>query len=416
MTNRLGTALAVSVAVGVAAGLSPFHEALSSFHAPIHHPHGRAFGIIRPQPPVSVIGPQGFRPETLKMVSGTIGWAWSLHHLWWTQDGGRQWVNVTPSGLPKSGLYGVFSVGGLVVGGLSGNRAWVGAEDEGSASDPGPNYPIWYTNTHGRTWHRVPVPDSHVMGRIIFLTPRVGWLSAEMAGAAGSETMVIEATHNGGRTWYTLPSSITPAMVESGRLPPVRAHAIPFFGDKAMTWSTPATGWITGTQGGKPLLLRSNDGGRRWFPRPISHRAGQHLSFISSPEFFGGHDGVMAVTVTTSGAQAVYRTRDGGRKWIEGSTLPASIQQVDFGSYRDGLALGTTSNAHGVITTAVLYRTPDSGRRWFRLNPSGLPLRQNVSLDMISGQVGFALTSDPAAPLWKTTTGGTSWEPVPVLR
>jgi photosystem II stability/assembly factor-like uncharacterized protein len=254
------------------------------------------------------------------------------------------------------------------------------------------------------------------MGRIIFLTPRVGWLSAEMAGAAGSETMVIEATHNGGRTWYTLPSSITPAMVESGRLPPVRAHAIPFFGDKAMTWSTPATGWITGTQGGKPLLLRSNDGGRRWFPRPISHRAGQHLSFISSPRFFGAHDGVMAVTVTTSGAQAVYRTRDGGRQWIEGSTLPASIQQVDFGSYRDGLALGTTSNAHGVITTAVLYRTPDSGRRWFRLNPSGLPLRQNVSLDMISGQVGFALTSDPAAPLWKTTTGGTSWEPVPVRR
>jgi hypothetical protein len=87
----LGLAVTLVVTGGLDASPGPVFASSTSTHHLIP-----VSAAVSPQKSVSIVGPRGFRPYAVEMVSTTTGWAWSRHHLWWTQDGGRHWTNVTP--------------------------------------------------------------------------------------------------------------------------------------------------------------------------------------------------------------------------------------------------------------------------------------------------------------------------------
>jgi len=353
--------------------------------------------------PPSLQAVAGFSPDTLDMVSSTSGWAVTTDHVWWTDDGGARWANVTPRGVPSGSILSVEALGGAA--------AWVAvkmtAQDSGAAS-------MFVTSSHGQTWRQVAVPQS--AGGIDFLgmlSPARGFVATEVDGAAGSESIVLEATRDGGRSWTTLAGSISPSEVSTGDKPQ-SDHPIPFGGDKTgMGWTTMTDGWITGGIAGaaheNAVVLRTTNGGADWYRVTLSQASGAP-DLALAPTFFGTQAGIMPVEVDGF-SLSFYRTSNGGSTWTAGARLPweqsVAPSLWSFANAADGLVLMQPGAAAG-SASAALYRTDTAGASWEEMS-TNLPLTHVVALDAVTPSVAWAATSGSIPGIWKTTDGGAVW-------
>ncbi len=359
--------------------------------------------------PPSSTAPRGpFNLQSIDMVSPSVGWARNQDAVWWTQDGGRHWSVETPSPLPRDAT--------LTVQVVSKNVAWVAVATNLTQKPP---LPDWATTTHGAHWNRTTSPP-HNDG-IAFITAisgRVAWMATDLAGASGTESMVLDATVDGGKTWTTLPSSVTSQMMAQPDEHPKSAHPIPVFGDKSgVAFASPQEGFITGGQTGQTaesaMLWRTSDGGNKWLRVPLAARAGTVLNWTFVPTFFNPRDGVMAVEANNT-ELATYATHDGGRTWTAGTLLPFTTQLGgplwSFATMDFGLYLAKTTNVQGSITGATLYETANGGRSWRPLSAHSLPLRQVKALDDVSSTTAFAVTQTGGrSVVWETQDGGHTW-------
>ena len=169
--------------------------------------------------------------DSLQMVSPRIGWA-----LRWTSnpgslapsslvparttDGGRTWVDVTPSTArvaPNSGS-------DLFV--LDADRAWVGVGTT-----------LYSTSNGGASWTRLATFDH--LGSLDFVNAQDGWDMEDLGAAMGQDAVAIYRTTDGGRRWYLV--ARTPSLVGSG----VSLGGLITNCDKnGIVFATPRDGWI----------------------------------------------------------------------------------------------------------------------------------------------------------------------------
>ncbi len=350
-----------------------------------------------------------FNPQSIDMVSPSVGWAWSQDAVWWTRDGGRHWIVETPTTLPHDST--------LTVQVVSQNVAWVAVANN---LTPTPPFPVWITTTHGTLWDRTTsLPhNDYGVSFISAVSAHVAWMATDLVGASGTESMVLDATMDGGKIWTTLPSSVSSQMMAQPDAHPKSAHPIPLFGDKSgIVFASPREGFITGGQTGQTaesaMLWRTIDGGDNWNRVPLEARQGEVLNWTFPPTFFNAQNGVMAVQVNNTEV-ATYATHNGGRRWTSGPSLPFSTQLGgplwSFATMDSGLYLAMTINVHGSVTGATLYKTSNGGRSWLPLSPRPLPLRHLKTLDEVSATTAFAVTrTDGRSVIWETQDGGRTW-------
>lgn len=202
-------------------------------------------------------------------------------------------------------------------------------------------------------------------------TPAGTWRSGHPSGGG---SFGVQASTDGGRTWKTLDTILTP---------PVDFHAM------TATRNAPAAlyGWDSGGRG----VFRSDDGGKSWtrakadgLPRAVG-------GFAASAT-----DGV----VWASGADGVYRTDDHAETWSKVGDVP--LFALAAGGQPEVL-WGSKARANGVM------RSSDGGTTW--ADPESGPTSQVVAL-AVSNDGATLVAADGAAQVWQSTDGGVSWNKI----
>jgi photosystem II stability/assembly factor-like uncharacterized protein len=316
-----------------------------------------------------------------ELVSRKRGWARTHGGLYWTDDGGRRWREVTPPGDPGA-INGVYF--------RNPRQGWAGAE-EGSE---GENHVVLFaTEDGGHSWRRTPIEVEGLatiaagVGFTALGQRRVFALVAQSTDTASSVGHLF-TSGDGGRRWYQLPD------------PP---H------DGTMSFESPRNGWFA-AGGHLPGLYRTHDGGRTWTEIEVSPPPGVPAedATFGPPQIDADGDGLLPVIFRAPAAvtAALYRTRDRGRHWE-----PASHYRMRLGG---DVAVSEHLFRRGRETAVVAdyarppYTLLGPGQRHSTLRAAGLPPCARLSF---AGRFGFALVhANSLTRLFFTTDGGTDWK------
>lgn len=272
-------------------------------------------------------------------------------------------------------------------------------------SDPAALSPeaIFRTLDGGRSWESL---GSLPYGCQLDFVDRVdGWCSV-LGAAAGSESVSLYRTLNGGDIWSLVSQTVVPPATSS-------PAALPFGCDKDVTFTSRTVGWAsTACAAGVPYLYTSDDGGAGWkqltpvpVPPGVSTSGGWDMA---RPVVVGSEVAVAMRFGSEHGVSAVATSADGGGTWrtqvVPGLRQPAMVDVVDPRHW-----VGTDGT--------VLVATGDGGSHWKRWKPAvamkdaqGTPL----TLDFLSPTRGWAVPRDGGGPLRRTTDGGRTWVPIPI--
>jgi photosystem II stability/assembly factor-like uncharacterized protein len=333
----------------------------------------------------------------IDFLGANNGWAIASNgsgYILRTVDGGTTWLNATPSGLTGIGYSWNLSV-------LDVNTVWVLV--------PNPDFftgMLYRTTDGGLTWSSFAVPFGG--GSLQFVVASTGRVLADRGAGAGSQSVELFQTSDGGATWLSVFNDDPTRPDSSGSLP--------LSGIKnGMTFMDANTGWVTGTRpvDGEVYLFVTRDGGISWEQQGIPLPAGYdtYMYMPQAPVFFG-NDGFLPLTIYLSDTTELtfYTTHDGGTTWTGDPTNANRVIVPGMYSFADALH-GWSWNGG----TAQFF-TSDGGQTW-----SGMPasldlsgrLSQIVFVPGSNGQfTGWALTGlDDAghSQLYKTTDSGGTW-------
>lgn len=282
-------------------------------------------------------------PElSAELVTTTSGWAVYHHRLFWTNDIGRSWKNITPPLNDDESVSSTFF--------LSPSAGWVTILQEDSVGKA--NVVIATTSDGGLTWQKSLVQAAlrflalpHIWAgtsHTFFLDEMNGWLELQRASSSNFQEGILLATKDGCKSWLQLPN---PPTVDS------------------MTWVSPQVGWIAGGVL-KGDLYSTRDGGQSWskqtstVPSGTTDTPGQALV----PRFTDAQHGMFMVTYRglkvrpASSLVAVYKTADSGKTW-----LAVDSQEIPTLQYAAGVSLTGVPTwaymAKGAIETTVLANT-----------------------------------------------------------
>ncbi|KKM09423.1 hypothetical protein SY88_18905 [Clostridiales bacterium PH28_bin88] len=353
---------------------------------------------------------------SIDMINETHGWALAKGKVLRTEDGGKKWEIVIPTGL-ASNPWGIESEFYDV------DHAWLVIRNDDVASEV-----VFHTADGGQTWVENTLPRGGnglvYGGWLDFVDRERGWLMVVPEHGMSSRPGELYRTSDGGEHWSEVASS--------EGFGPSGENGLPFSGP--FSFRDARSGWLLGLQGAGfapdyPLYL-TEDGGRTWRPQDLplpSGRAGGKLDVNAPPEFFqaGGQDGVLPVVFvpqsgkTSDYATIFYTTVDGGRTWQARSSLPGT-GPASYLTARNWWAWRDEADAAGLAAPVLgkLNRTTDGGENWTALTPAGdlaraLDKGEKVrQLDFVTEKMGWLLleTADGrGTELLRTTDGGATW-------
>lgn len=270
---------------------------------------------------------QEFREDAL--VSGASGWARTYAGLYWTDDGGASWRNISPAGSHPGRL--------VAVDFADPEHGWAAAEE---GNEPHPRSALYATSDGGRTWKRTPIRLPVQYGQVgnasfSAVGPHLVYALVRKSGDTSQSAGYTYVSRDGGRHWHRLPE------------PPPHAGQIVF--------TDARDGWMA-EEGPEPAVYRTVDGGRHWgevrLPRPPG-LAKARTDYLA-PRFEADGHGILAATYDNYEQRAVtvlYSTADFGRHW----TLAASARLLVKGDPVVFAYGGDDS-----VLTAI-YETPQLG-------------------------------------------------------
>jgi photosystem II stability/assembly factor-like uncharacterized protein len=314
---------------------------------------------------------------------------------------------------------------------------------------------LWSTENGGHTWRAITPPPVLKIGDPVARIDDIQFVGRRRAWVAASDIwgrrvlpdgslrhFEIERTTDGGKTWHSV---IPPgcAVCGGGHLSFLDARrgylltgASPVWlystGDGGATWQriarAPFSGAIVfldprnafGATDPGGALYRTRDGGRRWhrvrLDGPRQYRG--EPANVSLPRFFGDGLGVMPVRFrdpATHGQHlTVYVTRDGGSTWTPQPAPDVDLRALSWG-YSGGIPFSASSPDDWILLAGkTLYSTSNAGRSWRAIRLHYAPALPRITdVAFMSPTNGWAIFSVPqGAALVHTTNGGRDWTPL----
>jgi photosystem II stability/assembly factor-like uncharacterized protein len=284
----------------------------------------------------------------LHMYGADDGWAWSGgDNILHTNSGVQHWTVVPP----PIGSDSIVEV------------AWVNADSarvlaiyRGVLDDVERTYPLttWITDNGGATWTRgvtfnlllETAQAPDTTTDLHFVDPLHGWFFDTQDATVGAPIIILR-TVDGGIHWAAI--SKTPATGSAAR------GALPVTCEKyGLTFLNSTTGWVAGgCLNAPPFFYVTHNGGATWSPQAID--CGENC-YLDPPQFTSPLDGYMTGQL---GLEMLFVTRDGGKTWQPRPNPPAS--NLDFIDATHGFTLGLNGNDN---PAAILWRTDDGGTTW----------------------------------------------------
>ena len=271
---------------------------------------------------------------------------------------------------------------------------------------------LWRTSDGGRSWREVLVLNAEpLLDQFAVLDARSMFVLLPVRGGSSNEPRIDE-TNDGGKRWTT--RSITLPPHSGGDLQAQSLDAISTTNLYALVrpgdgMNTP-DGW----------LLDSTDGGRNWTVLSASGSAPSGLpSAIGTIAFESRQDGWLMASSTTTSERVLYRTTDGGRRWIVDSLprgrdgrklVPLGVPQL-FPSTHQWQLVATTG-VNGVLgSTCFLFVAPEKRgpTRWSQVGTCRFVLNANgamLSPFFLSASAGWEWSN---GELRMTVDGGKRW-------
>jgi photosystem II stability/assembly factor-like uncharacterized protein len=363
-----------------------------------------SLGLGRPQatttllaPSQSAAGPLGVL-ERARLLSPMHGWLLAGGHVWWTNDDGVQWSDITPP-LGSKVIDGVFF--------LNESSAWTVLHDTAQSG-----LYVAVTSTGGKTWsiNQLAKDDQEMNelygndAQLSFSDSQNGWLLLRKNSSSAWSRAGLFVTADGGASWSRLPD------------PPVNGQ---------ISFTSRQTGWLVGGALGDKLYV-TQDGGLTWNSRSVNQPANisdDTRPLYSVPAFRDAMHGTLLVSyaLKQSGSQlgrrllvnGIYKTADGGNTWqLETSynRSPYSVSATVGSTVIDAI-LATNTLAVGTNQTKHLADVPLSLPSGGRLAVDGMtfitPEEGWLLLSQNRGcvKVGCVITT----ALVSTADGGTSF-------
>jgi photosystem II stability/assembly factor-like uncharacterized protein len=248
----------------------------------------------------------------MQLMAPGKGWARGMNgHLFWTDDNGARWRNITPKWTGGE-IASIFF--------MDESRAWVLLEAKDADNDTF-RFELATTIDNGHSWSLVSVPvptpnDSDELSGaawVNFADAEHGWIVLKRHTSSAFSIARLLATKDGGKTWYELPQM------------PVGAPVL---------FVSPTDGWTIDNFGGG-AFCQTHDGGKTWDGVDLGISSTMQAMY-SSLRFSDQRHGSVAVMLSPiphwvgdkdvseqePSKLVLFTTDDGGKSWKHDRELP----------------------------------------------------------------------------------------------
>lgn len=193
-------------------------------------------------------------------VTPAAGWVLLGDQLYWTDDAGAHWTEITPPALGAAALTAGWFADPA--------HGWLVALSAAPGADP--RYQLLTTSNGGQQWQAAPLDlfapgETAALAGEVFLNfsdARTGWLEVKQATGSAFDLRTTFRTADGGVTWTR--------QADGSALTPRPGAAELSMATATAGWSVAATGACAGTACALTVQLRqTTDGGASWQPLPL---------------------------------------------------------------------------------------------------------------------------------------------------
>ena len=271
--------------------------------------------------------------------------------VWRTQDGGRNWENIS------DGFFGG-SVGAIEVSASDNNIIFVGGGEGTVRGNVSYGYGVWKTENAGDTWMSMGLEDARHITRVRIHPTNPDIVYAAVLGDLfkDSEERGVYKSTDGGKTWKRTLFANAGAGAADLCFDPNNPRIM-----YASTWNVRRTPYSLSSGGDGSALWKSTDSGETWtnisdsegLPKTTVGIIGVSVSPVNSKRVF-------AIVEAEEGG--VFRSDDGGQTWAKVNSSRALRQRAWYYTkiYAD------TQNEDVVYVMNVSYHKSTDGGRTFK--------------------------------------------------